>query len=111
MKLKPWQIAVLAICFVVAAVVFYRGHQVAEGQQVFERLGCQSCHIAGGGPSLAHVGRKYDRATLVKWLSDPDAVYARLGREPLNPGYPAMPRQKVSPIEIRELSYFLAAQR
>jgi hypothetical protein len=111
LKLKPWLGLVLAICFVVAVAVFYRGHQIAEGQLAFDRLGCQSCHMAGGAPSLAQVGRKYDRPTFVDWLSNPDAVYARLGRKPLNPGYPAMPRQQASPRDIEKLSYFLSAQR
>ena len=82
-----------------------------EGQQAFEHLSCPSCHIAGGAPSLAQVGSKYDRQTFVEWLSDPEAVYARLGRKPLNPGYPTMPRQPISHHDIEMISYFLAAQR
>jgi len=110
-KLKSWQWLVLAACLIVFVVVFYRGHQVAEGQQAFEHLSCPSCHIAGGAPSLAQVGRKYDRQTFVEWLSDPEAVYARLGRKPLNPGYPTMPRQPISHRDIERISYFLSAQR
>jgi hypothetical protein len=111
LKLKPWQWLVLAACIIVFAAVLYRDHQIAEGQQAYERLGCPSCHIAGGAPSLAQVGRKYDRRTLVVWLSDPETVYARLGRKPLNPGYPAMPRQPIPPRDIERISYFLSAQR
>jgi len=111
LKLKPWQGVVLAICFVVAVAIFYRGHQVAEGQRAFEHLSCPSCHNAGGAPSLAQVGNKYDRQTLVEWLSNPEAVYARLGRKPLNPGYATMPAQPISHHDIEMISYFLAAQR
>jgi hypothetical protein len=111
LKFKPWQGVVLAICVVVAVAVFYREHQVSQGQQAFEHLGCPSCHIAGGAPSLAQVGNKYDRQTLVQWLADPEAVYARMGRKPLNPGYPAMPRQPILRHDIEVISYFLAAQR
>ena len=111
MQLKPWQWLVLAVCIVVFAVVFYRGHQVAEGQLAFEHMGCPSCHIAGGAPALAQVGRKYDRQTFVVWLSNPETIYARLGRKPLNPGYPAMPRQPISLRDIQRISYFLSAQR
>jgi mono/diheme cytochrome c family protein len=111
LKLQPWHRLVLTVCAVVSIAVFYRGHQVAEGQKVFERLGCQTCHMAGGAPSLAQVGRKYDRATFVEWLADPDTIYTRLGRKPLNSGYPAMPRQQASHHDIEMISYFLAAQR
>lgn len=110
MKLKPWHWLVLAICIAVFVVVFYRDHQVTEGQKTYSRLGCPNCHTSGGGPSLAKVGRKYDRLTLVEWLSNPAAVYARLGRK-LNPGCPAMSRQRVSRHDIEMISYFLAAQR
>jgi hypothetical protein len=111
LKLRAWQRLVLAVCVVVFVVVLYRGHQVAEGRRTFVRLGCPACHIAGGAPSLATVGRKYDRATFVIWLSNPETIYARLGRKPLNAGYPEMPRQAASARDIEMLSYFLAAQR
>ena len=90
---------------------FYYAHQVAEGQKAFERLGCPTCHMAGGAPSLAQVGRKYDRATFVAWVSDPETVYTRLGRKPLNPGYLPMPRVAASHHDIETISYFLSAQR
>ena len=111
MKLRAWQTLVLAACVIVFVAVLYRGHRVDEGQRTFVRLGCPACHIAGGAPSLANVGRKYDRATIVVWLTNPETIYRRLGRRPLNAGYPEMSRQAASPSDIEMLSYFLAAQR
>lgn len=111
MKLNFWQWTVLAVCAVIFLGVFYRDHQLTEGRAAFERLGCPSCHIAGGAPSLAHVGGKYDRATLADWLTDPETVYSRLGRKPLNTGYEPMPRMKVSYHEVEMISYFLSVQR
>ena len=110
MKFRYWHGIVLAVWVLVSVSIFYRNYQITEGRKAFERLSCQSCHLAGGAPSLEHVGDKYDRKTFVDFISDPDAVYARLGRKPLNPGYPAMPRPKASHHEIEMLSYFLAAQ-
>jgi hypothetical protein len=110
MKLRPWHGVVLAICAVVTILIFYRDYQITEGRKAFERLSCPSCHIAGGAPSLEHVGDKYDRATFVQFISDPDSVYARMGRKPLNKGYKPMPRPQVTPHEVEMLSYFLAAQ-
>ena len=112
MKLKPWQWLLLAVCAVVSAAVLHRDYQIAEGQKIYDRLGCATCHLAGGAPSLEHVGRKYDRQTFVDWLSNPETIYARLGRKPLNAGYPPMPRlQEVSHRDIELLSYLLSAQR
>ncbi len=64
----------------------------------------------GGAPSLEHVGSKYDRATIKEFISNPDAVYARKGRKPLNKGYQPMPRQQATPHQIELISHFLAAQ-
>jgi hypothetical protein len=111
LRLKSWHWAVLAVCAAVLAGVFYRDHQLTEGRNAFERLGCASCHMAGGAPPLDHVGSKYNRATLVEWLTDPQTIYARLGRKPLNAAYQPMPRIPASHREIEMISYFLSAQR
>jgi hypothetical protein len=111
LKFKPWQWIVLVSCIGVFAVTLYRSHQVTEGRKAFERLGCPTCHMAGGAPSLEFVGRKYDRATFVEWVSNPETVYARLGRKPLNRGYEPMPRLEASHRDIEVISWFLSAQR
>jgi len=109
-KFRLWHGAVLVICAVVSIALFYRNYQITEGREAFERLSCPSCHIAGGAPSLEHVGDKYDRKTFVDLISNPESVYKRFGRKPLNRGYQPMPRPVASPHEIEMLSYFLAAQ-
>jgi hypothetical protein len=101
----------LAVVLAVFVSVLFRSHQVTQGQEAFERLGCPSCHIAGGAPSLAHVARKYDRKTFIDFVTDPETIYARLGRKPLNPGYPPMPRLEATHRDIEVISYFLSAQR
>jgi hypothetical protein len=67
--------------------------------------------MAGGAPSLEHVGRKYNRQTFVEWVTNPETIYTRLGRKPLNPGYEPMPRMEASHSEIQAISYFLSDQR
>ena len=109
--MRYWHWLVLFLWLAVTATVLFRDHQVAEGQKAFERLGCATCHGAGGAPSLAHVARKYDRGTFVDFVTDPETIYARLGRKPLNPGYPPMPRLDATPRDIQAISYFLSAQR
>jgi hypothetical protein len=102
---------VLAVCAIVSAGLLYRNHQITEGQEAFERLGCATCHIAGGAPSLEHVARKYDRATFVDFVTNPETIYARRGRKPLNPGYSPMPSPQASHRDVEAISYFLSAQR
>jgi hypothetical protein len=101
----------LAVLVAVSIGSLYRGHQVVEGRKAFERLGCPSCHLAGGGPSLEHVARKYDRATFIDFVTDPETVYTRMGRKPLNAGYPPMARPEATRHDVEVISYFLSAQR
>ena len=109
MPIRQW--AWLLLCMFFAIFAVRHGQQVGEGRRAFVRLGCQTCHLAGGAPSLQHVGRKYDRQTFEDWVTDPETVYTRLGRKPLNPGYPPMPRLAASHRDIVAISYFLASQR
>jgi hypothetical protein len=111
LKLQPWHWLVLVICIAIACVALYRGREVTEGQKAFARLGCESCHLAGGAPSLEHVGRKYDRATFVEFVGNPETIYERRGHRPLNPGYVPMPRLAASRRDVEALSWFLSAQR
>ncbi len=111
MNPKPLDWRVAAVLVLIACGVAFYSHQVGEGRRAFERLGCPSCHMAGGAPSLEHVGRKYDRATFVAWVSDPETIYARFGRKPLNPGYLPMPRLPASHHDVEAISWFLSAQR
>jgi len=110
-KLRPWHGIVAALWVVACVALLYRNYQVDQGRKTFESLSCPSCHMAGGGPSLEHAGSKYDRATLVEFITNPDAVYRRMGRKPLNAGYPPMPTPKATPRQVELISHFLAAQR
>jgi cytochrome c oxidase subunit 2 len=49
-----------------------------EGKRSFMNNGCYGCHVVGKmgtpiGPDLSHVGAKYSRAYLERWLKDPSA--------------------------------------
>ena len=111
MKWQRWHWIALVAWIAVSVGALYRGHQVSEGHKAFERLGCASCHLSGGGPSLEHVGRKYDRATFVEFVRDPETIYARRDHRPLNAGYAPMQRQEASPKDVQTLAWFLSAQR
>ena len=111
MRLRSWQSVVLILGIAVLGFLLYRSHQQEQGRRAFERLGCPTCHLAGGAPSLEHVGRKYDRATFIEWVTNPETVYKKLGRKPLNAGYEPMPRMQASHDEVVAISYFLSALR
>jgi cbb3-type cytochrome oxidase cytochrome c subunit len=106
-----WILLAALLLAAVAGGIYYRRHRIEEGREAFLRLGCNVCHGSGSAPPLTHVGRKYDRRFFVEWLTNPQRVYRRLGRMPLNPGFSPMPRQAASPGDIDLLSYYLASKR
>lgn len=69
---------------------------------------CGSCHQdAAKAPALAGVGRRYPSSELRLWLRDPELLYARRGKRPLNAGFPPMPRMTLTPEEIDDLVAYL----
>ncbi len=111
LKLRFWHWLVLAVCVTVSVGLSYRNLRVAQGEHAFARLGCPACHLAGGAPSLAHVGSKYDRAALAEFIGNPETVYACRGHRSLNVGYLPMPRLAASGRDVVALSFYLSAQR
>jgi mono/diheme cytochrome c family protein len=85
----------------------YHVYQLDLGQRTFARLGCASCHFSGGGPNLSRILPQYDEPTVEDFIRDPDAVYARLGRKPLNPGFSVMHRVKTTDAEVRAMAKYL----
>ena len=73
----------------------------AEGRKFYVEAGCHRCHTIGAGPlvgpDLAEGVCKYDEAFLVRWILDTDSVYAELGMDSINPGFPRMPATGVDP--------------
>jgi mono/diheme cytochrome c family protein len=85
----------------------YHVYQLDLGQRTFARLGCASCHFSGGGPNLSRILPQYDEQTVEDFIRDPDAVYRRLGRKPLNPGFSVMHRVKTTDVEVRAMAKYL----
>lgn len=51
---------------------------MAEGQRIFEQIGCTGCHLVKGyedipkvGPSLRRIGAKVDPSWMVRWIENP----------------------------------------
>lgn len=98
---------ILGICAVVAVWAGYQQYQLDRGQKAFQKLGCASCHFAGGGPNLTYVADKYDAATMVRFIRDPEVVYRERGKKPLNSGYVAMHKIPADPADVRAIAVFL----
>ena len=77
-----------------------------RGSQLFTLQGCYGCHIIEkyGTPiatDLSHIGAKYDRGYLLRWLRDPSAQKPNAH----------MPKIALSEAEAEALAAYLASRR
>ncbi len=104
-KALKW--VVLALIAVFALWAAYHAYILDLGKRSFARLGCASCHFSGGGPNLANILPQYDEKTVEDFIRDPDEVYRRLGRKPLNPGFSVMHKVKTTDLEVTAMAKYL----
>ena len=79
---------------------------VDAGKRYFMDSGCYGCHIVGKmgtpiGPDLSHVGAKYSRAYLERWLKDPAALRPSAH----------MPKLELSEQQAKALADFMSSLR
>lgn len=99
-------VAVIA-CLAVVGWAYRRDAEVEQGEKAFRRAGCGACHLSGGAPNLQNVSKRYENKRLMEFIVDPDEVYRERGMQPLNPGYPRMPRPGVSETEAAAIVAYL----
>lgn len=84
----------------------FRGDEVARGQQLFTRHGCNGCHTVGVtgtpiGPDLTGIGPRHSRAWFERWLRDPAS------QQPMA----HMPRLDLPRRDVGPLAAYLASLR
>lgn len=103
----PIAIVILIACAVVFAWAWYGEYNVEQGRKAYKHYGCAQCHESGSAPDLSKLKGKLDRATMTRFIEDPESVYREKGRRPLNPDFMPMPPLHVSHSEARQLTDFL----
>ena len=88
------------------ATASYAQDGVEAGKRYFMDSGCYGCHIVGKvgtpiGPELSHVGAKYSRAYLERWLKDPAAQRPSAH----------MPRLELSEQQVKALADYMSSLR
>ena len=72
--------------FAVAGLGAQDAKKVAAGKALYDKNGCVKCHqIAGKGSKISPldgVGSKLSAADIKQWLTDPDAMTAKLAKKP-----------------------------
>jgi cytochrome c oxidase subunit 2 len=76
MMRRVWILALVLLLAPIGALIAQTPAE--QGQQYFMNNGCYGCHTVGRmgtpiGPDLSHVGTKYSRAYLERWIRDPSA--------------------------------------
>ena len=87
----------------------------SAGAQMFAQQGCTACHTIGGGrsqgPDLAGLVTRLDRDTVSAFIRNPETIYVREGRSPLNDGYPTMPAFELSQTDADAIADYLVGTR
>jgi mono/diheme cytochrome c family protein len=94
-------------CLGVFAWAYRLSAEVERGEAVFRQAGCGACHNSGGAPNLLNVRRRYEKKKLRQFILNPDQVYRERGMQPLNPGYPRMPKPGVNQADADALVAYL----
>lgn len=79
-------ISIALAMFAVAGVSAQDAKKAAAGKAVYEKQKCATCHqIAGKGSKISPldgVGSKLSADDIKKWITDPDAMMAKLPKKP-----------------------------
>ncbi|MGI9535140.1 MAG: c-type cytochrome [Thermodesulfobacteriota bacterium] len=82
-----------------------------RGRELFEEKRCVRCHTIGRGkfvgPDLFGIKDKYNEQEIVDWIVNPQLIYQKLKKMPVNTGYPPMPNLNISESDARDLTQFL----
>ena len=84
--MKRMLISIALVMFAVAGASAQDAKKVAAGKSVYDKNGCAKCHqIAGKGSKISPidgVGSKLSADEIKQWLTDPDAMTAKLPKKP-----------------------------
>ena len=77
---------VLAVLISVAGLGAQDAKKVAMGKDLYQKYACEKCHqIAGKGSKISPldgVGAKLTADEIKQWITDPDAMTAKLPKKP-----------------------------
>lgn len=86
-----------------------------SGRELFIEYRCSRCHTIGRGkfvgPDLANLKEKYTREEVVTWITDTGNIYEKIGKKPVNEGYPPMPPVNVPGKHGERIAEYLLEHR
>ena len=80
-------------------------------ENLFVEKRCITCHVVGRGkfvgPDLYDALSKYSEEDILQWIENPQAIYKKYSKMPINDGYPPMPYMNVDSSEAKRLLEYL----
>ena len=98
-------------CFVFITLIISLGNKTRaeelSGEKLFIEKRCISCHVIGrgrfAGPELYNAISKYNEEDILSWIINPQSIYQKYSKMPMNIGYPPMPNMQVKAAEAKAL--------
>ena len=98
-------------CFVFITLIISLGNKTRaeelSGEKLFIEKRCISCHVIGrgrfAGPDLYNAISKYNEEDILSWIINPQSIYQKYSKMPMNTGYPPMPNMQVNAAEAKAL--------
>ena len=84
-------------------------------EQLYIQKKCITCHVIGRGrfvgPDLYNVFDKYPESEILQWIKNPQEIYKKKNKMPVNEGYPPMPYMNVNNDEAQKLIKYIKLTR
>ena len=101
----------LLVIFPLLNLELYGGENESVKERLFIEKRCITCHVIGRGrfvgPDLYNVFDKYSEKEIAQWIQNPQALYKKYSKIPINDGYPPMPNLNVGPEDAKKLLEYI----
>ena len=113
-------IKVMRYVLVFVALLFpFFSHSIneepGEGERLFVEKRCATCHVIGRGkfvgPDLYYSLDKYPVQEILQWIQNPQSIYKKYAKMPINQGYPPMPNLNINSQEAKKLLKYIEETR
>ena len=85
------------------------------GKDIFVGRRCITCHVIGRGtfvgPDLYNIFDKYSNEEILSWITNPQSIYEKYSKMPINKEYPPMPNLGIDLSEATELLNYIRNTR
>ena len=101
----------LILLMLFTMVTYSQSKDLKDLEKVFIEKRCITCHVIGRGrfvgPDLYYSLDKYSKEEVLQWIQNPQSIYKKYAKMPINDGYPPMPYINVNKDEAGKLLKYI----